>query len=445
MKLQSFKGTILVGNAIKKEKIGEQKRNNLPWCYCSDGEMALKEMLKVEKFDNDLTLKFSDGSRIVRKKTTSRIVNGINKAYNPITFYPKSGKEIVLDSPDDFQKLMEGAKDDSLVDRNGFDLIDNAEGFEGMLDKAVSNYYGSKYDFDDDTSVGSGKEDYMGNPKASNTRGSGQFRFSNTQQFLGSQNQRDLREMLMKVQNRYEDSLSNRDEFDPNGWKSVITREELGLFKERFPRVSVDSIKWNTGYMGFWSYPSTECEATTMLTQMKSLGLIPPDLKREEIERKYTWLHGPPEKGSIGTIPNKPDYVPTLRYSSGTMNNINRKRIEVGKKPLPKVTNRKVREDLAGFLKKSDWAKLTGMSSKSLTTEVVSKANLKNEIKSGKTAYIFAGGHTKMVSGYYEKDPENPSLDTYKKDDVLSGGSSEWKSLDDVTSRAIEITTFIVQ
>lgn len=250
---------------------------------CRAGEDQKPNML-LNELAGEFAFNFKNGSYIKR-----------DKSLNKLKFHFSDGKFFLLDDDQDFRHLLEKSNEHN-IDCPQKWCFNEGDGLSVFLDKNLKNYY-SYY-----------KKIYMsgGNPRAKNSYGSGQFNYQ----------------------------LINQTQSE--GYAIEAER----IWKEQGKKDVNDLPHKAQKHWAGGSVRGMECQGSALTHQMKSLGIIRPDLNREEFEERHTNLHPTGDKKQGNTkIPTK--YNSGLRF----------------RKPV--FTQDEILE-IAGILKNSDWGKLTG-------------------------------------------------------------------------------------
>jgi hypothetical protein len=261
----------------------------------SKSAFYLKQLVSGDK-RNSYTVILNDGSLIK------------NREDGGISIIDKNGKETKLQGHSDFQRLLDGAgkaKDENgqLFDSYGY--VDHAKGTDDFLGKNVSAYY-STMQRDIPRGDGYSGIEGGGNQNAKNIRGGGRFNYQRHGQTL------------------------------------------LGAP----PDTKYYGYAYNKNGQLVFSPRGLECEGATAFHVFKSLGLVPPDLSRDELAELYTHIYS---KGTMmgegreienqvaGAIPSM--YNNALRGRAGN----------------PRLGPEQIVDLANNYLRNSDWAKLTGM------------------------------------------------------------------------------------
>ncbi|HRG77394.1 MAG TPA: hypothetical protein PLX69_22735, partial [Leptospiraceae bacterium] len=285
-------------------------------------EKHLDKIISKDINDSDLRLTFSDGSSMERKANQE----------NVILKHKANGSGVILRSTEDINYLVEKGRE-----KNGSSGINDAKSLKDFLNKNLKAL-GTNFTYDKNG----------GNKNATNEFGEGKFGYQTMNQVL------------------------SQHETDRQIWKDTNNKNKLSPEAQKYWTVNNKD--------GSGDVVGMECQGTSLMHVFKSLGLIRPDLNRQQVEEVYTNIHGN-NKGKEGVISNEFDNP--LRF----------------RKPL---VNTDGVLKMAQTLQGSDWAKITGMHDKPLEIKPIDgkfssqTKEIKNTIDSG---YVVKARNQFVVNG----------------------------------------------
>lgn len=155
---------------------------------------------------------------------------------------------------------------------------------------------------------------------------------------------------------------------------------------------------------GVVSFIGLECEASTALYELKTLGVIAPDVTREEFELRYTHLYD-----GISL----PEQLEQDRdYSAIKLPTTDNHKLRYGGHGAADPANR---SRWANLLRDTDWAKLTGASMYDYSVDAVTIKEAREHLAAGTPVYKQGEHHSVLISDLTHTD--NPASST-----TYSGG-----------------------
>ncbi len=258
-------------------------------------ETLLENLIFKKTVFENIQFQFQNGSYIKKEKNNKRI----------LLFFHDS-KKFYLRNNLDIKHLLEKSNENNLFCKLDF-CLDKNESLESFLEFNLKNYY-------------SNFKSLGGNKNAKNLFSYGQFYY----------------QLINQVQS--ENYAIKAVEI----WKKTKNKKELPEKAKKY---------WDEN-----SVRGLECHAASLIHQLKSLGLIRPDLNREEVEERYTELHFLKEKDEA-KIPKKLNHV--LRF----------RKFSFSEKDILEITK---------ILQNTDWAILTGMNQKKIQLIALKHLNQNN-------------------------------------------------------------------
>lgn len=265
-------------------------------------EISIRNLISEETSLDEIKIQFKNTSYLKREKNKKRILLYFNES---IFFFLKSNQ--------DLKNLLEKSNENNLFCSLDF-CLDKNKNLEIFLNYNLKNYY-------------SNFKNLGGNPNAKNSFSLGQFNY----------------QLINQVQS--EEYAIQASEI----WKKTKNKKELPEKAKKY---------WDGN-----SVRGLECHASSFIHQFKSLGLIRPDLNREEVEEKYTELHFLKQEKDEAKIPKKFNNV--LRFRKFSFSELD----------ILEITK---------ILQNSDWAILTGMNQKKIqliALENLAKKNYFSELQ----------------------------------------------------------------